>query len=114
MNSKDSAEPVYRISFLQQDEHFELLASFLYQSELIGFVELEGIIWPQMSALVDDPKQEKLKTMFAGVKRTFIPIMSILRIDEVDGDTGRTFNEEPDLQSNVTHFPTALFPPRRD
>ena len=36
------------------------------------------------SSVVVDPSEEKLKTEFNSVKRCFIPMHSIVRIDEVE------------------------------
>ena len=34
--------------------------------------------------VVVDPTEEKLKSEFTGVKRSFIPMQAIIRIDEVE------------------------------
>jgi hypothetical protein len=38
--------------------------------------------------LVIDPAEEKLKLQFDDVKRTYIPIHNLLRIDEVEREEG--------------------------
>ena len=116
MSGKEKSEPMYRVVFLQQEQEVELYARYLYQSDLYGFVELEQLIFGERSTLVVDPLDEKLRTQFAGVKRTFLPLQSIVRIDEVDSEAAPRFVDsfEPDVKSNVTHFPTPFSPPRND
>ena len=51
---------------------------------MYGFIEVEDYIFDQNSQIVVDPSEEKLKTEFKGVNRSYIPINAILRIDEVE------------------------------
>jgi hypothetical protein len=61
---------------------------------------------------VVDPGEEKLKNQFDGVKRSFIPVHSIIRIDEVERvGTAKISEAKGDSGSNVMHFP---MPPRSD
>ncbi|MGB7388758.1 MAG: DUF1820 family protein, partial [Pseudomonas neustonica] len=54
----------------------------------------------------------KLKNQFDGVKRSFIPVHSIIRIDEVERvGTAKISEAKGDSGSNVMHFP---MPPRSD
>lgn len=116
MSSKDKTEPLYRVVFQQQGEVYEIYARYLYQSDLYGFIELEQLVFGERSALVLDPGEEKLKSTFQGVRRTFIPLPAVIRIDEVDSEGPPRITDalEPELKSNVTHFPTHFFPPRDD
>jgi len=41
-------------------------------------------LFGERSQLLVDPSEEKLKGEFAGVKRSYIPMQSIIRIDEVE------------------------------
>ncbi|MDO6806430.1 DUF1820 family protein, partial [Wenyingzhuangia sp. 1_MG-2023] len=82
MNSKEIAEPVYRVVFLQQAEVFEIYARYIYPSDLYGFVEIEQLLFGERSQVVVDPGEERLKNTFADVKRTFIPMHAVIRIDE--------------------------------
>ncbi|WP_430459932.1 DUF1820 family protein [Thalassolituus sp. LLYu03] len=114
MSSKDKQDPVYRVVFQQQGEVCEVYARYLYQSDLYGFVELEELIFGDRSPLVVDPGEEKLRATFAGVKRTFIPMHNVYRIDEVEsvGTPKVTDSLEPDVKSNISHFPRSFRPPR--
>jgi hypothetical protein len=79
-----AAEPIYKVIFMNQNQVFELFAKQIYQSDLYGFVEVEEYVFGERSGVLVDPAEEKLKTEFAGVKRSYIPMHAIVRIDEVE------------------------------
>lgn len=79
-----SSSRIYRISFVNQDKIFEVFAKQVYESDLYGFITVEELVFGTQSELVIDPAEERLKTEFASVNRTFIPMHSIIRIDEVE------------------------------
>lgn len=105
---------LYRVSFLSQGQVYELYARKVAQGGLLGFVEVEGVLFGQKTTLVVDPSEERLKLEFDGVKRFYVPIHSVLRIDEVD-KPGPGRISEAGKGSNVAAFPMPLFkPPRAD
>jgi hypothetical protein len=59
--------------------------------------------------VVLDPGEERVKSEFAGVKRSFLPLQAVLRIDEVrkQGVSKITAYEG----SNVAQFPMPMYPP---
>jgi hypothetical protein len=59
------------------------LRLFGVHGSLLGFVEVEKLVFGERSSVVLDPGEERIKTEFAGVKRTYLPMHSVLRIDEV-------------------------------
>lgn len=75
---------IYRIIYINEDEIYELYASNVYNSDLYGFIEVETWLFGERSQLLVDPAEEKLKGAFSGVKRSFIPMTSVIRIDEVE------------------------------
>ena len=79
-----SKKGIYKIVFMQSGEIYEVYAKSIFQSDMYGFIEVEDYIFDQNSQIVVDPSEEKLKTEFKGVNRSYIPINAILRIDEVD------------------------------
>ena len=79
-----SKKGIYKIVFMQTGEIYEVYAKSIFQSDMYGFIEVEDYIFDQNSQIVVDPSEEKLKTEFKGVNRSYIPINAILRIDEVD------------------------------
>ena len=79
-----SKKGIYKIVFAQMGEIYEIYSNSIYQSDIYGFVEVEDYLFDQNSKIVVDTSEEKLKSTFKGVKRSYIPINTILRIDEVD------------------------------
>lgn len=77
------SKPVFRIVFVNAGEIYEIYAAQIMQSNMFGFIEIEQLIFGEKSQLLVDPSEEKLKNEFDGVKRTYIPTHSIIRIDEV-------------------------------
>ncbi len=82
-----SAEPIYRVQFVSQDKVFEVFAKQIYSSDLYGFIEVEEFVFGERTGLLVDPAEEKLKAEFQGVKRSYIPMHAVIRIDEVE-DSG--------------------------
>ncbi len=78
------SDPVYKVIFVNQGEVFEVYVRNIYQSDLYGFIEIEGFLFGERSQLVVDPSEEKLKGQFSGVKRSYVPMHAIVRIDEVE------------------------------
>jgi hypothetical protein len=78
------AAPIYKVIFLNQDKVYEVFARAIYQSELYGFIEVEEFVFGENSQVIVDPAEEKLRNEFGGVNRSYIPMHSIVRIDEVD------------------------------
>lgn len=83
MNQK-AESPLYRVLFVNQDKVLEVYARQIYQSDLYGFIEVEELVFGEKSSVVVDPSEEKLRQEFQGVKRSYIPMHAIVRIDEVE------------------------------
>jgi hypothetical protein len=79
-----TAKNIYRISFVSAGEVYEIYAASVAPGGLFGFIEVEGILFGERSKLLIDSSEERLKTEFEGVQRTFIPLHAVLRIDEVE------------------------------
>lgn len=75
---------LFKISFINQGKIYEIFARQVCQSSMYGFIEVEELVFGERTAVVVDPSEEKLKDEFLGVKRTYIPMHSIIRIDEVE------------------------------
>ena len=54
--------------------------------------------------MIVDPAEEKLKNEFSAVKRSFIPMQSVVRIDEVEKEGACKISEAPQ-GGNVSPFP---------
>jgi hypothetical protein len=74
---------LYRVTFLNQGKIYEVYARKVGQGGLYGFIEVEALVFGEKSTVVVDPGEEKLKTEFADVVRSYIPLHAVVRIDEV-------------------------------
>ncbi|MEQ1800590.1 MAG: DUF1820 family protein [Gammaproteobacteria bacterium] len=104
-----SARHLYKVIFVSQGKVYEIYARSVTQGTLFGFVEVERLVFGERSSVVVDPSEERIKTEFAGVRRTYLPMHSILRIDEVEkqGVSKVTVAEA----GNVTQFPVPIYTP---
>ena len=75
---------IYKVIFYNDEEIFHIYASHVFPSDMYGFVEVEQLLFGEQSQVLVDPSEEKLKAEFANVKRTYIPMNAIVRIDEVE------------------------------
>jgi hypothetical protein len=78
------SKSIFRVIFLNQNKIYELYAREVSQASMLGFIEIGQIIFGERSKLLVDPAEEKLKAEFDGVKYTYVPHHSIIRIDEVE------------------------------
>lgn len=99
-----SDKSVYKVIFFNRSQVYEIFAKAIYQSEMYGFIEVEEFVFGERSNLVVDPGEEKLKSEFAGVKRSYIPMQAIIRIDEVD-KSGTSKVSDIKASENVATFP---------
>lgn len=103
-----SEETLHKVIFYNRGQIYEVYARGVGQAPLHGFVEIEALTFDERSQVVVDPSEERLKTEFEGVKRTYIPMHAVIRIDEVEKKgTGKITSAE----GNVTPFPTSLYGP---
>ena len=101
----------YKILFVNQGKVFELYARNVYQGNMYGFVEVEELIFGEKTSLVVDPSEERMRNEFADVKRTFLPMHSIIRIDEVEKEGLSKIRGSGETGDNIAHFP-AYSPPK--
>jgi hypothetical protein len=100
---------IYRVIFLNQGQIYEIYAASIYQSDLYGFIEVEEFLFGERVQMVVDPSEERLKSEFAGVQRSFIPMHAVIRIDEVEKegvakvtDAGQQCHRLPDAVQPAT------------
>ena len=103
------ASNIFKVIFVNQGKVFEIYARKVGHGSLFGFVEVEELIFGERSAVVVDPSEEKIQAEFAGVKRTYLPLHSVIRIDEVRKQ-GISKISSADA-SNVTQFPFPVYTP---
>ena len=108
-----SKKPIFRVLFVNKGNNYEIYAKNVQQGYLYGFIEVEEILFSNRTSLVVDPSEEKLKLEFEGVKRTQIPIHSIIRIDEVEKQGTAKISDaskNADSTNVVTPFPLPNIP----
>lgn len=110
-----SETTIYRITFMSQGEVYEVYARQVGQGGLFGFIEVEELLFGERSKLLIDSSEERLKTEFEGVKRTYIPLHSVLRVDEVEkAGRGRITSTDGKVTSFPMPYPPQPKPPKTD
>lgn len=104
-----SVKKMYKVIFVNQGKVYEIYARQVAQSGMFGFIEIEQLVFGEKSAVVIDPSEERLKDEFKEVKRTYIPMHSVIRIDEVDKEgTAKIVDFKSDA-GQVVGFPGAIY-----
>ena len=103
--------PVYKVIFHNHDQVFEMFARQIYQSDMWGFIEVEEFVFGERSQILVDPSEEKLKAEFEGVSRSYLPMHSIVRIDEVAKEGVGSISDAPS-GANIATFPANAFTPK--
>jgi hypothetical protein len=99
---------IFRIMFVNQGKVYEIYARKVSHGDLFGFIEVEEVLFGERSSVVLDPSEERIKSEFEGVKRTFLPMHSVLRIDEVKKQ-GTSKITAVEGGANVAQFPMPMY-----
>jgi hypothetical protein len=105
-----AANHIYRVMFVNQGKVYEVYARTVSHGSLLGFVEIDELVFGERTSVVLDPSEERIKTEFAGVRRSFLPVQAVLRIDEVRKQ-GVSKIVALEGGASVSPFPTPLFSP---
>jgi hypothetical protein len=105
-----AASHIFRIMFVNQGKVYEVYARKVGHGDLFGFIEVEELVFGERSSVVLDPSEERIKSEFTGVKRTFLPLHSVLRIDEVKKQ-GVSKITALESGANVAQFPMPMYSP---
>lgn len=104
-----TAKRIYKIVFISQGQVYEIYARNVGHGSLFGFIEVENLVFGERSSVVVDPSEEKIKSEFAGVTRTYLPMHAIIRIDEVEKHGASKISK---LEGgNVAQFPVPIYTP---
>lgn len=104
-----TAKTVFKIVFMNQGQVYEIYARSVGHGSLFGFVEVEELVFGERSTVVVDPSEEKIKAEFDGVKRTYLPMHSVMRIDEVEKQGVSKISKAEG--GNVAQFPVPVYTP---
>ena len=102
-------EKLYKVIFMNQGQVYEVYARGVGHGSLFGFVEIEELVFGERTTVVVDPSEERIKSEFENVRRTYLPMHSIIRIDEVDKQGVSKISK---LEGgNVAQFPLPVYTP---
>jgi hypothetical protein len=102
---------IFKVMFVNQGKIYEIYARKVSHGTLFGFIEVEEIVFGERSSVVLDPAEERIKTEFAGVKRTYLPMHSVVRIDEVKKQGTAKILAFEGASVSPFPMPTAFGPP---
>ena len=105
-----SENKIYKVMFHNQGKVYEIYAKNVHHSAMFGFVEIEKLLFGEKSSVVVDPSEENLKNEFSGVDRTYIPMHSIVRIDEVKKQGAAKISDGDGVNENIMPFPVYTKP----
>ncbi len=97
-------EKIYRVLFHQNKEIYEVYVNNVYQGNMHGFIEIENFVYGERTKLVD-PADEKLRSEFKGVERSYIPHFNIIRIDEVNKKGISCIHKATNESTTLSHIP---------
>ena len=106
------ATTLYKVTFLNQGKVYEVYAQKVGQGALFGFIEVEQLVFGERSSVVVDPSEERIKGEFEGVRRSYLPMHSIVRIDEVEKQGHAKISAVEG--GNVAQFPVPVYTPGGD
>ena len=107
-----AASHIFRIVFVNQGKVYEIYARKVSHGGLFGFVEVEELVFGERSSVVVDPGEERIQSEFAGVKRSYLPLHAVIRIDEV---RKQGISKISALEGgNIAQFPLAMYPAGND
>lgn len=110
MTTKTSKK-IYKVIFFNQGKVYELYARSIYQGDWYAFIEVEELLFGEQSSMLVNPAEERLQNEFSGVRRTFIPIHSVIRIDEVEKEGISKIRASGEGNDNIAPFPGPVYPP---
>lgn len=103
---------VFKVLFFNQGKVYEIYARSVSQGELFGFLAVEDMVFGERSTVVVDPSEERIRSEFAGVRRSYIPLHAVLRVDEVEKQGVSKISAAEG--GNVAQFPVPLYAPGTD
>ncbi len=102
---------VFKVMFQTEGKVYEVYARSVASSSMLGFVEVEGLLFGERAGVVVDPTEERLRTEFEGVERTHIPVHAIVRIDHVTRQGAARITALPGGVEKVRSLPSPVLVP---
>ena len=107
-----ASKTLFKVVFMSQGQVYEIYARHVGHGQMFGFVEVEELVFGERTSVVVDPSEEKIKSEFENVRRTYLPMHSIVRIDEVDKQGASKISKIEG--GNVAQFPMPIYTPSGD
>jgi hypothetical protein len=104
-----SKHSLYKVVFMNQGQVFEIYARQVNHGDLFGFITVEELVFGERSSVVVDPSEEKIKAEFDNVRRTHLPLHSVIRVDEVEKQGKSKVSKAEG--GNVAQFPMPIYTP---
>jgi hypothetical protein len=102
---------VFKVMFQNEGKVYEVYARSVASSSMLGFVEVEGLLFGERAGVVVDPTEERLRTEFERVERTHIPVHAIVRIDQVTRQGAAKITTLPGGVEKVRSLPSPVLVP---
>lgn len=96
---------LYRVSFNNQGQVYEIYAREVSHGGMLGFVEIAKLVFGEKTTVLVDTSEEKLKAEFANVERFYVPVHAMIRIDEVSKPGPARIHSGGGESGKVTAFP---------
>jgi hypothetical protein len=75
---------IYKVQFIDENKKNKTIyAHKVNPSSFLGLIEISGIAFLGTSDILINPDDEKIRKEFKNVEKTYLPINSIIRIDEI-------------------------------
>lgn len=102
---------IYRVIFFNQNKAYEIYAKHVAEGALFGFIEVGDLIFGDATSVVVDPNEEKLRLEFSRVKRFYVPLHAVVRIDEVEKEGTAKIIEFKGIRDSQ---PAMIYSPMKD
>lgn len=103
-------KPLYKVTFLNHGEIYELYARSVHSGSLWGFTEIAELVFDVHEGVVVDPTEERLRDEFGNTRVLHLPMQSVLRIEEVEKKVQSAIRDAGSGEKVVTPFPMPARP----
>ena len=104
------AETLYKVTFLNAGQVYELYARHVAGSHLWGFTEVGELVFDVHAGVVVDPTEERLRDEFGDTRVLHLPMQGIVRIEQVAKKGAAAIRDAGSGEKVVTPFPLPARP----